>query len=278
MEEENEIKKGAVILNDVGPSAFVKLGLELEETQCVFSLCCIYGADITIRRRIRLQIKLQRPVSDRQQLGVAEQRVRLTRTLAHFRTLQAVYTPVALRVLSKHPRPIDEPVELAPLLLPSALTSQQRQEGCHKAVSRIELKNREGQCDTALEGLRHELVIKDRYITFKIANVRGQGPNTRGRSLLERNDTRISVHAEAYRSAYSAYNLLGGEPQEEWQVLAPSDIVRQKGESEVIWEQGDGKQRCRTAKLLQPGETTREIPWIWRNVDSTDEDVMASKS
>jgi hypothetical protein len=117
-------------------------------------------------------------------------------------------------------------VEDTPLYLPSALDVADRSADITRNIATMETILREAQCRTSLEQLRTQLHIKSRLLTYKERQVRYQGANTRARSLIDRNDAKIKVHAAKYRDAREALMKLQGADEVTfgWRKLEDKDI------------------------------------------------------
>jgi len=137
--------------------------------------------------------------------------------------------PISIQVLNNHPVPPQdkgEQPEAVPLFLPLALSEEQVSGGCVSGLAEIEQQLREAQCVDSLEQLRNHLHIKARLITHKGLHIRHQGPNTRARSLLTRNDFKIRQLTVKYQAAWTALLLLNGgdESTMKWEVLKEEDV------------------------------------------------------
>lgn len=258
------------------------------------------------RRRLRIEAETRKNMTTKQTAEMLEKRTKLGRYLARFRTLQGIYTPVALQALAELPPPapgkegVSMLVENVPLLLPSALTEMQRESGCSKNVPAIEERLRDAQCRTSLEEIRSALHVKSRFCTYKGRQVRHQGATTRSRNLMNRNDTRLCLHAEKYIGAWEAKRTLVGEEKIGWRRLNPKKDLRcmdsaedravgnrrklvgkkrMRGEAATAEDNQEGvtEGQRRKAKM---GEGRRTISWIWMGADTsaaaTDKAVMTS--
>lgn len=121
--------------------------------------------------------------------------------------------------------PVEMPSENIPIVLPSDLPASLRQGGgCASDLEAIELRLRDAQCQTALDDLRNGLLMKSRLQTYKGSHVRHQGATTRSRSLLDRNEAKIQLHAAKYQAAWSAKFKLVGENSVGWKRLDKKHI------------------------------------------------------
>ncbi|KAJ7701694.1 hypothetical protein B0H16DRAFT_1347920 [Mycena metata] len=274
---EEKATRGQTSLHDVSPTAFIYAGLDLEEQQ----------------RRIRVNIELKKAQTTAQKIDIVAMRRKLTRGITRFRKLQATYTPGALQVLARRPADPEETPERTPLVLPSALTAQEREKGCMAGVEYTEAVARNGQCSAALLRLRHQLHIKSRFIIYKKNNSRHQGANTRSRTLVARNESKIRLHSEKYQTAWAAIRALNGGDSSRvgWRKLVQSDIrlmedaedlrkrnerrqkedARTKGDDdEEGWEDDEGGNG---AAATSGPENRRVLSWIWTVTGTTGSDV-----
>ncbi|KAJ6467408.1 hypothetical protein C8R45DRAFT_1171845 [Mycena sanguinolenta] len=275
-EEAEDAARGVPSVHDVSPSSFISAGLDLEEEQ----------------RRVRLQAELKKAGTTGMQINLAAMRTKLNRGLARFRKIQAAYMPAAIQTLGDLALPPTTLAEDVPLLLPSAWTDAQRSR-CAQGLEQIEALLRDAQCRTALMRLRNQLHIKSRLLTYKKNHVRHQGANTRSRTIVTRNESKIRLHSEKYQVAWDALRRLNGGDKDliGWRVLKREDIrcmedeedLRQKEKERVVREAKRRKQHMalRAQGLLPaeededmefdddggggvPGtENRRQVSWIW---------------
>ncbi|KAJ7741123.1 hypothetical protein B0H16DRAFT_1464665 [Mycena metata] len=246
---EEEQARGQASLHDVSPTGFMYAGLELEEQQ----------------RRTRVCIELKKAQTTAQKIDIVAMRRKLTRGITRFRKLQATYTPAALQALAQRPADPAETPERTPLVLPSALTAEERKNGCMAGVEYTEAIARDGQCSAALLRLRNQLHIKSRFIVYKKHNARHQGANTRSRTLVARNESKIRLHSEKYQTAWNAIQLLnGGDPSSVgWRKLCQSDIrlmedaedLRKRNERR---KKEDARRKAKQRRLIAEGEVIEE--------------------
>ncbi|KAF8209815.1 hypothetical protein K438DRAFT_1960048 [Mycena galopus ATCC 62051] len=274
-EEEEEAQKGVPALHEVTPSGFVTAGLELEEQQCV---------------------ELKKAGTTAQQINMKVLCSKLNRGIGRLRKLQATYTPGAVQALAKRVdkptrfsvAPANELAEDVPLMLPSSLAAAEREGGgCAGGVLEIEDSLRAAQCRTSLPQLRNQLHIKSRFLLYKKHNARHQGMNTRSRTIVARNESKIRLHSERFQMAWqvrlriaSGDKLKVGWPQlkkEDIQCMQDAEEVsrnverRQKATARRL----DREAEMREDGLLPPmeeeddgmvvlgGGNMREVSWIW---------------
>ncbi|KAJ7720607.1 hypothetical protein B0H14DRAFT_3098532 [Mycena olivaceomarginata] len=223
-EEAADEVSGRLPIHNVSPSAFVIAGLDLEEQGCC----------------IKVAVAAHKSESSMHSTNIVEKRTKLSRYLARFRKVQAVYMPGALQALADLPvvQGVGTLAENIPLVPPSALSGELRASGCNKGVDSIELQLWDKQCQNALDEIRHYLHVKLRFRTYKGSQVRHQGVMTRARDLMNRNDEKIRMQAEKYGEA---------------------------GMEEDIREGVAEGQRWRDPT----GEGRRTISWIWMGTDTS---------
>ncbi|KAJ7024743.1 hypothetical protein C8F04DRAFT_968613 [Mycena alexandri] len=274
-----EVMKGVPSMHDVTPSKFLAYGLDIEGEQ----------------RRIRVQAELKKAETPGMQTELLAMRTALHRRVSRFRKLQSTYTPAALQALGEMAIPEDAVIESMPLLLPSALTVAQR-ETCAPALAEMEEELRDAQCREALVRLRNQLHIKSRFIIYKGLHSRAQGPNTRSRGLVTRNEMKIRLHSEKYQMSWEALRRLSldGDPaQVGWQQLKATDVRCMEDEDDLEKKaermERDGARRLkRKRELMEHGllpaeaddddddamdldsgptgrgpENRRQVSWIW---------------
>ncbi|KAJ7635987.1 hypothetical protein DFH06DRAFT_1002998, partial [Mycena polygramma] len=289
-EEAKQAAEGIPAVHNIGPSKFVSLGLDLEEEQ----------------RRVRVQAILKKAQTTGMQIDLTAMRTRLSRRVAQFRKLQATYTPAALVALGDMDLPEDQPIEKAPLMLPSAMSVAARRVGCMAGLPAIEALMRDAQCRAALASLRNQLHIKSRLFVYKKHQTRHQGANTRARTIVARNESKIGLHSEKYQMAWEAIRLLrdDGDPNKVgWQVLKRDDIRCMEDTEDLARKQkraeaAKAKRGRWTSQLLASGilpseqdddmevddddgaqrvpENRRKVSWIWTvaGTSGTDAEVQ----
>ncbi|KAJ7795036.1 hypothetical protein B0H14DRAFT_2532632 [Mycena olivaceomarginata] len=257
-EEEEEAKNGVPALHEVTPSSFITAGLELEEQQ----------------RRVRVQAELKKAGTTAMVINMKSLRNKLNRGIIRFRKLQATYTPAAIQALAKRVAPAEELAEDTPLMLPSALTPEECENGgCLKGVLKIEDDLRGAQCCTALPRLRNQLHIKSRLLFYKKHNSRHQGMNTRSRTIVARNESKIRLHSEKFQMAWQAQLRIarGDMSKVGWPQLRKEDI-RCMQDAEMLSRNAE-KRRKANERCLR--KDMREVSWIWTvaGTAGTDEEL-----
>ncbi|KAJ7745627.1 hypothetical protein B0H14DRAFT_3514464 [Mycena olivaceomarginata] len=296
-EEAEAAKRGVPAKHRVSPSEFMAECTAIEEQQ----------------RAVRMQVELKKARTTAQQIDLSALRTKLLRRLENLRKLQGTYTPASIVALEKREAPDDEQPENEPLFLPSALSEAERADGgCARGLLEMELLLRDAQCRSALEKLRHQLVIKARFLNYKSLHARHQGATTRSRTIVTRNELKIRAHSKKYQAAWNALFEGAGrdESQVGWKRLRKGDIrcmedaddLRQKekkrkraqerrkrklqelldhGVDVPAWEQeedeegegeGEGELAGAGNDRRGAGESRREISWIWTAAGSSGTD------
>ncbi|KAF8171732.1 hypothetical protein K438DRAFT_1981883 [Mycena galopus ATCC 62051] len=282
-EEAEEAARGVPSVHDISASSFVSAGLDLEEEQ----------------RQVRLQAELKKAGTTGMEIDLASMRTKLNRGIAQFRKIQGAYMPPAIQALSDLSLSPATLVEDVPLLLPSSLTKAQRAR-CAEGLEQVEGLMRDAQCRTGLTRLRCQLHVKSGLFTYKKNHVRHQGANTRARTIVTRNESKIRLHSEKYEVAWEALRQLSGGDEEliGWRVLKREDIrcmedeedLRKKEKERAAREE---KRRQKNSELYAHGllpaeddgamavdddagvrgpENQRQVSWIWvvAGTDGTD--------
>ncbi|KAJ7765192.1 hypothetical protein B0H16DRAFT_1717745 [Mycena metata] len=191
------------------------------------------------QRRTRVSIELKKAQTTAQKIDIVAMRRKLTCGITRFRKLQATYTPAALQ--------------------------EERKTGCMVGVEHTEAIARDGQCGAALLRLRHQLHIKSRFITYKKNNSRHQGANTRSRTLVARNESKIRLHSEKYQTAWAVIRALnrGDASKVGWRKLCQRDI-RLMEDSEDLRKRNerrkkeDARRKAKQRQLVAEGELIQE--------------------
>ncbi|KAL4261007.1 hypothetical protein AB1N83_010110 [Pleurotus pulmonarius] len=269
-EESTAETDGGVMPHKVTRSGFISEGLDIEEQQ----------------QRARSTIHEKKTGTTVQQADIIDIRTRLTRSITHFRMLQAVYLPMALTELSARVVPEGEEAEAVPVILPSSLSSEGRAQ-CDQRLLEVERRLREARCQSALDDLRNLLFVKSRLVSYKDRNVRHQAANTRARTLINRNESKIKLQALKYETSRSALKTLAGGDEKglKWPALKPEHIrcmedpdttkkkevcnvrASESGRDDVVVIINEGKQGSEEEegedRAVVACEGYRTISWIW---------------
>ncbi|KAF7310254.1 CxC2 domain-containing protein [Mycena indigotica] len=241
-EEAAQEQAGIMPIHDVSPTEFISALLDAEADQ----------------RRIRGLADLKRTRGSIGGLSLRQQRRKLNRAIKRLRTLQATYTPAALRKFESLNISQDTLAERVPLLPPSSLSSTECENGgCRDGLLQIEQSFREAQCRSSLTALQLQLHVKARLLTYKKNNARAQAMNTRSRTLVDQNERKILLHSEKYQTAWRALvAIAGGEDKIIWRQLHKSDI-RCMEEPEEVQEQRRKDQRAELEERIRAEEMRR---------------------
>lgn len=267
---------GSPPLHKTSASAFLSMGLELEESQYVQTPFFRHGwlTDLPDRRLLKVFAAEQAGIpKSLQTTALRDQRKILKERIQHWEAVRAVYMPGLLQIQtdlganptalwSSNPNPED-----VDLYLPSAIPSNCRSSACIQNLPEMELRLRTAQCSTSLQGLRQTLRVKTRMVYFKNKNIRGQREGTRSRSIIDRVHKRAIRFVQKYRAARRAkLNLEGpGDWELTYQELRNDDIrgfasakPKKKGVRHGIWEDGHAPPEPEEPELL--GDETESDP------------------
>ncbi|KAH8077051.1 hypothetical protein BXZ70DRAFT_911457 [Cristinia sonorae] len=232
---------GGTFGHEVSPMAFLAVGLDLERQQRQLKADTAKKGDV--------------PETD-----VIRRRTMLHSQIAKFREIQAIYMPsVPQRIALTNSTTDDSATSRAedsPLHLPSSFSIEEHGQ-CAFGLVAAEEQLREGQCNDSLDDIRSKLYIKARLITYKKNNSHGQGMNTRSRTLLNCNDSKIKRSVQKYRVARAALLSLRGPGKWEEQLRVLQD------EHLRMPSEDDEATARKRKKRKGPAEGTRVASWIW---------------
>ncbi|THU80788.1 hypothetical protein K435DRAFT_694964 [Dendrothele bispora CBS 962.96] len=246
---------------ETSPGEFLYFGLEIEHQQ----------------RELRQDIATVKSPTNKQLTAMFDRRTKLTRKIKRFRVLQLAYMPAALHTIATLPETHTQlNAEDVPLYLPSRLSDDQRKSDlCRPCLPQMELRLRDGQLNQYLNQLRQALLVKQRMFIYKKRNARNQGPTTRSRGMLARQEKKIQLAATSYQEAWNAKKLLvgGDESLLGWRQLLREHIVCMEDLDEAEKKKVKvmkGKRREAEKRMLN-GETpvvgarekNRVPSWIW---------------
>ncbi|KAK7025353.1 hypothetical protein VNI00_016064 [Paramarasmius palmivorus] len=260
IQEAERSLKGEPILHEVAPSAFLLMGLEIEDQQ----------------RRMAISLAEKDGGSVQYKTEVVEKRAKLGRLIARFRSLQQIYTPAALAYLTTLPNYSNvDTVEKIPVLLPSGLPEALRIQSLMGDWVIREVEYRRAQLRTSLRGLRSHLFIRAGLNIERSTQARGQKDSTRSRQDLARNEEDIAAFKSKYRAAWNALLVLVGEEKlrEEmpgYQALHDHDVrSHEDQDSYCVVSSRKIRPALDSRPLLVEGESRRALSWIWTGVDVT---------
>ncbi|KAK7013626.1 hypothetical protein VNI00_019462 [Paramarasmius palmivorus] len=258
VQEAERSLKGEPILHEVAPSAFLLMGLDIEDQQ----------------RRMAIKEAEKDEGTVRERTEVVEKRAKLGRLIARFRSLQQIYTPTALAYLTTLPNYSNvDTVEKIPILLPSGLPEPLRTQASMGEWVAREVDYRCAQLRTSLRWLRTHLFVRAGLHIERSTQSRGQKASTRSRDDLARNETDIQAFKTKYQAAWNALLVLIGE--EKLQTLMPGyhalrdQDVRTHEDQDSLSTVTSRKTRAttETRPLIVAGESRRSLSWIWTGVD-----------
>ncbi|KAL0574972.1 hypothetical protein V5O48_006988 [Marasmius crinis-equi] len=204
-QEEKDQKAGVARLHDISPSAYMVMALEVEEQQ----------------RQLLIEIRGTRYDSALQKTELLESRGKLERLMARLRGVQRIYTPAAITELiagdltnrtdPKTGAKVPLEIEEIPVLVPSDLSSDLRQEATMKSWMEMEVEFRKSQASGSLEELRGHLFVRARLNLQRHLHVRHQWASGRARQVLARNERKLEASKLRYRVARSALSAALGE-------------------------------------------------------------------
>ncbi|KAH9476591.1 hypothetical protein JR316_0010503 [Psilocybe cubensis] len=267
------LASGGSMPHKTTPSAFISMGLDLEETQRrLRRIAKNTGADPTVR----------------QAGSLTEQRNVLITRICAWEQLLPIYLPGIIQYQTDHPvHAASTHAEDTHLWLPSSIPEPHRTNICAPGVANIERKLREAQLTDSLNAIRQILKVKARMIAFKNKNIRGQRGGTRSTSVIDRVHERARFAAAKYRAARVAhFDLVGpGEWEKNFRILEDKDIRSYQdvdqlrpctGRRGVLEdhqvaageenppEQGDMFLFNEDRTIRQgSGQTRRTLSWIW---------------
>ncbi|TDL13469.1 hypothetical protein BD410DRAFT_846920 [Rickenella mellea] len=254
-EDAVRLEDGQLARHNVTPSAFLYMGLDLEEQQ----------------RAIRLRVAAGHAGTVSDDASIQDRRNALKRRIENWRSIQALYMP---GVSAIHSNPDDEDLEAGAsgeggelaehidLCLPSKVP-RMRDVGCLVGLHETELRLRLAQAAGSLTQLRRQLRIYSNLASYKQIQVSGPGQraNTRARNLLKRFREKSDRCAERYRAAHAA--LVALDPDGVWttqfHVLRRED-VRGPGRGDDVAQSGQSRRRYGAGV----GEGHVDMSWIWK--------------
>ncbi|KAF7797133.1 hypothetical protein EIP86_008325 [Pleurotus ostreatoroseus] len=268
-EEEQQLRQGqaAYSTQEGGPTAFILLGVEIEESQAA----------------LKRDIQQQEAVNTLRQTTRMERRIALWKKIQQFRKAQTVYMPGlsgAIENAEERTRQSSwQEAENVPLYMPSSQDPLIRPRVCDAKIAAIEETIREAQAYESLDELRNSLRARVFANKFKIKNVTGQRANTKARDWQKTIDHKAIVAKHAYRRARAALLALRGPGEWSNKVLCQLNDadVRAFNERAMTEEEMREREEARRAAglveeevLALPvddgaslGEGRRSISWIW---------------
>ncbi|KAJ7197571.1 hypothetical protein GGX14DRAFT_574051 [Mycena pura] len=249
-EEEKEASAGVLRVHEVSPSGFITMALDLEDQQW----------------RVHVQVELKRAKSTALQINIRTLRRKLDAGIDRLCGLQATFSPASL-------------VALRSANLPPETRSEDRAGGgCMSGLLEIKKQLQDAQCRTSLALLRNQLTIKARFLIYKKNHSRHQTRNTKSRTILARNESKIRLHSEKYQVAWWALVAIanGAEGEVGWDRLRKEDI-RCMADPEVLSRNAEKKKAIQARELRRNAElqAAGELPLVASasHIDDEDDDT-----
>jgi hypothetical protein len=196
--------------------------------------------------------------------------------------------------LEKREAADDEQPENKPLYLPTALSEAERADGrCASSLLKMELSMQDAQCRSALVKLRNQLVIKARFLNYKVLHARHQGATTRAHGIVNPNKVKIRLHSEKYQNTRNTLWVNAGLDKSlvAWRKLRKEDIRCMEDEQDLAakeerqrkrkydelvahaveipaWLNNDADEEEEEEETWV-GESRKDVSWIWKAAGST---------
>ncbi|KAK7028210.1 hypothetical protein VNI00_014900 [Paramarasmius palmivorus] len=261
-EEAEQAHLGVLALHEVSPSAFMQLGLELEEAQ----------------RVLALDVASENWNTAKQKTELITRRAQIQRSIGRLRTLQHIYTPLALSsATSTHETTDVVKSESIPLMLPSSLDPKVLSQPEMTSWVDMELQFRRGQMRSSIHEVHVCLSIRSRLHRKHAFDTCGQKESKKAREKMAKNDGLLEEAALKFRAAWSATKvLLGGrEDLVGYPYLKDSDIrmieepdMTTTGNKRRV--KGSQFREYETALLVE-GESRKTTSWLWNLFDSSED-------
>ncbi|KAL0566541.1 hypothetical protein V5O48_015475 [Marasmius crinis-equi] len=216
--ESEHLSKSAFAYHTTSASAFLVLGLELEQGQ----------------RTIRALTKANAKTAPTSTAGkaITEQRTVLRSKIRNWAQIRAIYMPGLLGVIGALGEDLGDgtneniTAENIQFWMPSAIPANKRDAACIDGLVDMEKKLREARCHDDLDGIRHTLRLKSRMLIFKNQNISGQKEGVKSRTIINNVHERAKAFAESYRENRKALVLLVTEDRMDpgLKVLRDSDV------------------------------------------------------
>ncbi|KAF7319064.1 CxC2 domain-containing protein [Mycena chlorophos] len=192
-DEAEEAAKGKLAIAVVSPSGFVSFGLDIEEQQ----------------RRIRISAELKKANSVAGQVDLDKARRKCGDDIKKLRSLQATYAPAALVRVREEERKDGERArerEAAILKRREAGEEVKDDDEQERSVEDVALLADGAHFRGARRGfaMRNQLHIKSRLLLYMLAHSRHQAMNTRSRTLVNRNESKLKSHTDKYQMSWAA--------------------------------------------------------------------------
>ncbi|KAL0574400.1 hypothetical protein V5O48_007558 [Marasmius crinis-equi] len=267
--EMDALAAGDPFLHDVSPSAFLVMGLDIEEEQ----------------RQLVQDLKEHNFSTVDQQTNLLQRRSKIQWSISRFRALQKTYTPIALtnvHVISTAPASttaaaIAVTPETTSLLLPSSLPERLRLLLEMKSWVDMETKFRKAQLQSSLEGIRSQLVVQCRLNSRQSLH-KGL---TSAKRTEERTRRKLADFKRKDQAAWLAIlSLVGHRNRVGFRWLTDAGIVPLNSvDTTAVKNPRKQKRSDKTPEdLILPGESHRTLSWIWSGVDVSEDSVAMKEA
>ncbi|KAL0563411.1 hypothetical protein V5O48_018656 [Marasmius crinis-equi] len=191
---------------------------------------------------------------------------------------QHIHNPLVFAIISQLPDTDTPapPAEEAQLYLPSGLSHELR---CHPDMKQrvdMETDYRRAQLRSSLEGIWTHLFVQTRLYSQKSIHIRHQKANTRARAIIDRNHRKIDELQQKYSASWAALKVMVGESFIGFKQLRPEDVVSYNDpDVKAVWNVCRALKRTHDgSQVVQPGESTRMLSWIWAGVDTSEDSAV----
>ncbi|KAJ7225335.1 hypothetical protein GGX14DRAFT_556145 [Mycena pura] len=256
--EDARAARAPLVEGKMTASAFVKAGLQLEESQ----------------RRIKAALKNTVLATADRSSQIQEQCLAWLKKHRTFERLQLTYMPGVAEIKAADEEDRDRDAlpaqaEHVKLYLPSQLEREECRSACLQSAVDAESKLRHAQAMDALVSLRNALNSKAHVTQYRNSNVVGQKASTRSGTLIARIEERITRIAVKYRDARGALFRLKGE---EWlkvqrlQELTDSDLTTNFGvesDAKAIKKLREAEGSRGSRNEPSKAHMTARVSWIW---------------
>ncbi|PBK58710.1 hypothetical protein ARMSODRAFT_1028038 [Armillaria solidipes] len=253
-EEEARRRNRGRVLHDMSPSAFIKFGFAIKESQ----------------QKLHHEVKkLKANPTPNQDTHIAEQQSLLVSKVKKFEELQAIYMPRLLQLITESEE-LDYSssgvsAEGVKLWLPSSVPPDRHGQVCDTLLSDIEELLRTAQCHDALNSIRHILRLKMRMVEYKNKNIHGQWDGTRSRAGIDTIHEWALAAAVKYCRAREAKLRCAGSGDweqvlcklEDGDIRSYQDLDHLHQGTGIELHQDDREKRDGT------GQTWCSLSWIW---------------
>ncbi|KAK7024290.1 hypothetical protein VNI00_016414 [Paramarasmius palmivorus] len=260
-EEAEQARTGHPSVHDVSPSAFMYMALDLEEEQRVLTLDLANDGATTVLQKTEILTR----------------RARIQRAIGRLRTIQKIYTPLALTasIPTNHDSTDIVEAERIDLMLPSGLPQALRSQPEMKTWVAMETKYRGGQLVSSAHEIRARLLVRRGLHQKRALDTRGQKDSRKARDTLAKNDQQMAQATAKFRAAWAAAKALHGgrEDMVGYPYLKDSDI-RMPEDPDLATTSNlrrmKGAKFQEQEKLLVPGESRKTTSWLWSSFDCSD--------